>query len=476
MNRLFCLLAFLLAFLSLAWSMPARAGYAQLAPPPAFQSVGGVSTMSVGTAANGARYAGGHVLANASLNLGARVVTVPVAMRVAANAATFAVTKMNPWIAGLQLAAVAIPFVVEWFSRFNENSESKLSVDNNGKIIKTGPSSPSDPSDDFFSDVDTQGIDINLTKLANGLSIAESFRTNYGLLGGEPYCLAKPTDFFLQTGIEANVCGIGSVFRISVRTCRRAGGYFPGNSQNWAFCSGSNPLVYQSPAVQQITQSDLDLLSTFALNPKLLAELGIPIPVDPEPVVNPLSEPVGDFEVSPAGNTAPQLQPNPEPLRYPDGNPIPVPNTSPQVYNQPWFEVSPAPTPVEPWRVIIRPTVTQTLDPTPQKDPDGTTPKVEPPFDFYTDCDKYPGVISCSDVGSVPDSVNLPKQTKQFDLQDGPVFSGSGCPSNLDISFAGRGFQIVDMSVPCGWLSGLVKPIFILLSFISAVFIVRKAL
>ena len=88
-------------------SFNASAGYAQLAPPPGFTSVGGVSTMPVGAAANGARYVGGHVVANASLQAGARAITVPVAYRVAANAATFAVTRMNPWVAGATLVASA---------------------------------------------------------------------------------------------------------------------------------------------------------------------------------------------------------------------------------------------------------------------------------------------------------------------------------------------------------------------------------
>jgi hypothetical protein len=79
-------------------------------------------------------------------------------------------------------------------------------------------------------------------------------------------------------------------------------------------------------------------------------------------------------------------------------------------------------------------------------------------------------------VGEPPAPSAIPSETRTFDLQSGPTFSGGGCPSNLDISFAGHSFQIVDMSVPCGWISALVKPIILLLSFITAVFIVRSAL
>lgn len=424
--------------LFLAWLGPgfAFAGYAQLAPPPAFQSVGGVSTMNVGAAANGARYAGGHVMANATLNLGARAVTVPVAMRVAANAATFAVTKMNPWIAGLSLAASAIPYVIDWFTG------SDLEVTEQGKILVKGvPGEPVDAGDgDYW--VDSNGATVRISEYGSGAC------ANAGGYLGAAQCTN----------------GVSYGYQAVCKNYNRSG----------CLMSADPPMGEGTPA-RPPTSGDLAQLANSPINPALFPELGIPLPVDPVPIINPAVEPVGDVEIGPNGNPAPQLQPNSNPLRFPDGDPIPVPNTDPQLYNQPWLEVHPSPTVDQPWRVDVRPVVTQTTDPNPQPDPT-PTPDPVPPAEFYTDCEKFPGSLGCMPVGEPPAPSTIPSETRTFELQSGPTFSGGGCPSNLDISFAGHSFQIVDMSVPCGWISGLVKPIILLLSFITAVFIVRSAL
>lgn len=430
---------FVAAFLPAA----AFAGYAQLAPPPAFQSVGGVSTMNVGTAANGARYAGGHVMANASLNLGARVVTVPVAMRVAANAATFAVTKLNPWLAGLQLATLAIPYIVEWFQG------SDLAVNDDGVIIVPGTVGPVTAGD--LRIYTWEGVKTG-TQVYPGMT-----------------CPGTITTVKMQDQCSPGGGLVGWWMRSSCS---------PAWSNGWSgqYCgSGAMPTGSASPS-RAPTEDDLAPLVNSALNPQALAELGLPLPVDPEPVVNPAAEPVGDIEIGPNGNPAPQLQPNPNPLRYPNGNPVPIPNTNPQTYSQPWWEVEGAPTPTEPWRVTVRPVVTETANPDPQPDPDGTTPDPEPPFDFYTDCDKFPGSLGCAPVGDLPGPDEVPSETRTITLQSGPSFTGSGCPADVSFSIAGRTIDMVDMSVPCGWISGLVKPVFILLAVISAVFIVRKAI
>jgi len=429
-----------IAFFVVAF-MPAAvfAGYAQLAPPPAFQSVGGVSTMNVGAAANGARYAGGHVMANASLNLGARVVTVPVAMRVAANAATFAVTKLNPWLAGLQLATLAIPYIVEWFQG------SQLEVTPGGVIqVKGSPGTIFDP---------------NATRIRDGRTVAQAAAA---MSNG-----ADIVEFLVSQGKVP--CEGMSSYRISgINWIRNI-------VNSWCMAPTGMPVYSDASPTRPATEDDLSPLTQAALNPQALAELGLPLPVDPEPVVNPAAEPVGDIEIGPNGNPAPQLQPNPNPLRYPNGNPVPIPNTNPQTYWQPWWEVEGAPTPTEPWRVTVRPVVTETTNPDPQPDPDGTTPDPEPPFDFYTDCDKFPGSLACSQRGEPPDLEDIPDETRTFALQAGPTFSGAGCPSSVSFSIAGNSLQMFDSAVPCGWISGLVKPVFILLAVISAVFIVRKA-
>lgn len=412
----------------LCWvcAFAAHAGYAQLAPPPAFQSVGGVSTMPVGAAANGARYAGGHVIANASLNVGARAVTVPVAFRVAANAATFAVTKMNPWIAGLSLAASAIPFVLDWFSG------EELEVTPLGKIqvpAKPGQSIPAGPDDYWVVD---GGQVVRISSISNP--------PNCDAVAGYPQCTTG------QAQGRQTACFNGV----------RSG----------CFVSAPDPVTEGSPA-RPASEADLAPLASNPINPRVLVELGIPLPVDPNPVINPATEPVGDVVIGPNGNPAPQLQPSP--IRYPDGDPVPIPNTSPQRYTQPWHEVVPSPTPSEPWRVDVRPVVTETTDPTPQPDP---TPNPNPVGDFYTDCDKYPGSLGCMPVGTPPPDGTIPTQTRNITQQQGPSFGGGGCPANLVVSLQGMSITALNMAQPCSWIVNFVKPIILLLAAISAVMIV----
>lgn len=427
----------LLAFV-LFWLAPsAFAGYAQLTPPPGFSSVGGVSTIPVGAAANGARYAGGHVLANASLNLGARAVTVPVGMRVAANAATFAVTKMNPWIAGLSLVAAAIPYILDWFRGSN------LSVDGNGVIIVPGTTGP---------------------VTAGDLRIYtwEGIKSGTDIYPGM-YCPSGS----VTTVRLSDQCSAGGMVGWWMRSSC-AGSW----SNGWSgqYCgSGAQPVGASSPTTAP-TEADFVPLGNAPINPALFPELGIPLPVDPVPIINPAIEPVGNVEIGPNGNPASQLQPSP--YRIPNGDPVPIPNTNPQSYSQPWLEVHPSPTVTDPWRVDVRPIVTETTNPNPLPDP--TTPVVPP--DFYTDCEKFPGSLGCMSVGDPPSPESVPTQTRTITQQQGPTFGGAGCPANLTFTLRGQTYTGINMAEPCSWVSNLVRPVVLLLAFISAVGIVRSAL
>ena len=159
-------------------------------------------------------------------------------------------------------------------------------------------------------------------------------------------------------------------------------------------------------------------------------------------------------------------------MRIPNGDPVPIPNTNPPTYSQPWLEIHPSPTVTDPWRVDVRPIVTETPNPNPVPDP--TTPV--PPPDFYTDCEKFPGSIGCMPVGEVPPAEAIPRQTRNISLQNGPAFGGAGCPANLTFTLHGHTYTGINMSEPCGWISNLVRPVVLLLAFISAVGIVRSAL
>lgn len=488
-----------IAFLVAAF-LPAAAfaGYAQLVPPPAFQPVGpGVTTIPTTSPANNfiydvgparkavipstpmqindypfdnrAKYRAGFVGTRATLNVGTRTVGVPVALRVAAGAGRFAVAAFNPWVAGAQLAVLAVPFIIDWF---NAKPDSGLSVDDNQKIVKTEDvTAPSIPG---YPGLDVGDVDIDATKIKEGISIAQALQLGVGVVSNTNYCLGHaPTSWAVTVGVSAGSwCGYGATSVIHARTCKDVNGYFQGNSQDWVLCP-SPAIVTREDGVIFALLEDLAVMAQTAIDPQALAELGVPIMVEDLPVINPFAFPEGQVKVGET-NPAPELLSRP--IRYPNGDPVLIPGTDPPLYTQPWYEVTPSPTVDNPWRVNIAHVTTTTNDPAPVPDP-VPGEDVPPPIpDFYTDCDKFPGSVGCAAVGSPPDVETMPKETRTIGAISGPSFSGEGCPSNLNIAFAGHSFQIVDMSIPCGWISGLVKPIFILLSFISAVFIVRSAL
>lgn len=418
---------------------------------------------------NRAKYRAGFVGTRAGLNLGTRTVGVPVALRVAGGAAGFAVSAFNPWVAGAQLALLAVPFIIDWF---NGKPDSGLSVDDNQKIIKTEDSTA--PPVPGYPGLDVGDVDIEATKIKEGISIAQALQLGVGVVSNTHYCVGHaPTSWVVTVGVSAGGwCGYGSTSVIHARTCKQVSGYFQGNSQDWVLCP-SPAIVTREVGEILATLEDLAVMAQTAIDPQALAELDVPIMVEDLPIINPAALPEGQVKV---GETNPAPELFPRPIRYPNGDPILIPGTDPPLYTQPWYEVTGDPTPDNPWRVSVAHVTTTTNDPTPVGDPTDPVEPPPPPFDFYTDCDKFPGSVGCAAVGSPPDVETMPEQTRTIAGMAGPSFSGEGCPSNLNIAFAGHSFQIVDMSIPCGWISGLVKPIFILLSFITAVFIVRSAL
>lgn len=454
----------------------ATAGYAQLAPPPGITSVGGVSTIPVGAAANGARYAGGHVLANASLNVGARTVTVPVAMRVAANAGTFAATRLNPWVAGLVLAASAIPFVTDWLDDTHAGSKllDYIYDPETNEIIKKPINGFTPPPELSNAQLNLNGIDVSKLVDANG-------NTAYGYIATIQNWGSCQNMTGSMSAIPISSCPGGTSgvhIEYCVVTTPTAGGYFGG----FDMCHNA-PSLPQIPApvktratADQWAQIAADLAAT-PVNPALLPEIGLPIPIDPTPVINPSTQPSGDVLVGPLGNPAPQLQPSAQPLRYPDGDPVPNPNTSPQTYTQPWNEVWPSPTPSEPWRVDIRPTTTIVNSPTPAPDPVPNpvpNPGTSNPSTGtgQTDCEKFPNSLGCVPIGTPPD-IEVPKQTKTITLQDGPAFGGSGsCPASVYVTAGGQSVKAINMEQACGFISNYMRPLVLALAFLSAVMIV----
>lgn len=431
---------------------PVFAGYAMLKPPaPLVLQPGGLTTVPYANiaAANAPRIAGGHVLANASLNLGARTIVVPVALRVAANASVFAATKLNPYVAAASLAYGAWQLFNEWSNRdtylspLNPNA-SPLDVSDSGHIVEY----PEKEKVPFYKDWVT--LNPNGTTSPIKGPIAEySCTATYGRAPQVTLVMVHSASCDAGSASYYYVCNNGwnnGRFNYSIST----GCVVPGNLNSFDPSSAVSASPFR-----------LANLANAPISASLLPFLSPDIPVDPIPIINPLVEPVGDPLIGPDVNPAPVAQPSP--MNVPNGQAVPMPNTNPQTYLQPWHHIVPSPTPAEPWRVEIIQVVTV------ENQPIQDSPFIQQ----ETDCDKYPNSFACALLGDPEDDQQEnPKEGRNILLLSGSGFSGAACPANLVISSFAHSFQVFDSSVACGWIRAA-RPVILLLAALSALTIVR---
>lgn len=376
-------LAFVIAF---GAPLPSYAGFAQLKPPAGWSKGGSGSSPGPGgsfrfgaggAAANEAQFLAQTVRTNATLNVGGKLVTMPVDMRFAANAAQVAATFAfgNPWIWGTLAVGSA---AYNWFK------DAGLKVDN-GIWVKTDP---------------------------NVCSVAPCYE------------FANPiTSVYYPT--LSNACGsmVGlKFFGFVIASSVANGGTW---SQGSGVCSfkyvGSNdaqntnvparPRPPGDPAFTPIGDPEfhqkLDPKPIPDAMPKQLPEIDWPVElpiINPDPSIAPQPRPAP--ETSPRPLWIPSGNPvkNPNPDRNPDGSPktnpdgSPILNPKPDTWTQPGTRVVPAPTPEDPWQVDVKPEEITKPDPSPNPehsgDPEpGAVPKPSPAADIIT-CG-LPGTPPC---------------------------------------------------------------------------------
>ena len=103
---------------------------------------------------------------------------------------------------------------------------------------------------------------------------------------------------------------------------------------------------------------------------------------------------------------------------------------------------------------------------------DTTAPEdVKPPPDKESGlCALFPEILACKTLEE-PAEEAIPKETKNIEMQEGPQFGGAGCLPDVTVPVFGRQLTVLSMSTPCGWISDFLKPLFLLMASISAVFI-----
>jgi hypothetical protein len=183
---------------------------------------------------------------------------------------------------------------------------------------------------------------------------------------------------------------------------------------------------------------------------------GHPLPVEsPSPILNPTE---GD-------------NPTPSPMRIPTGDPIPIPNTNPQQYRQPYVDIVPSPTVDNPWRVDVKPGETTSTNPNPVENPtpDGQDKPAEEQEKSL--CEKHPDILACSKPElDVPDG-EIPKVTKQITYAEEGGFGGGSCPSNVYANLHGKQTMVYEWTRTCSVVSTYIRPIILLLGAMGALFI-----
>lgn len=186
-------------------------------------------------------------------------------------------------------------------------------------------------------------------------------------------------------------------------------------------------------------------------------------------------------------NPAPGENPSNRPQRIPTGQPVPIPNTDPQQWRQPYVDIVPAPTPDSPWRVDVKPGEVESPNPNPAEnpDPDGTDKPTEEQDKSL--CEKHPEIAACEKVEvtdkplpdqpklyepKYPDGISGLWNSKLQEIKATPLFnlapallpnvSTGSCPSwKVDLSIDGwtnAGLQ--DVSPPC-WVWDVAKLVII---------------
>jgi Neisseria meningitidis TspB protein len=410
----------------------AHAGYAQMSPPSGWSAPAAAGERAMFRAAANEAWVGNTVRTSGALNVGGRAVTMPVAMRLAANAPSFAARAMfgmNPLLMGAGMAAWLLLSNIQWDS-------------DQQKWTKAGPGwTPSD------------GLEYRITI---------SGQTTAWVGDPESAChqvlaLLQNVDGYARSGaLVSGQCvvtyqsgpNMGSSIALPVNW--RPAGNCP---IGWWWIGGTcSPNPQRVPMTQPEFEEALPGKPMPSTVPQELPP-GTPMPVE-QPVINP----------SPGSN------PQSQPMRVPQGNPQPVPDSNPQQWRQPMTRVTPAPSPSSPWQVDLTPEDVVSNNPDGIKDPttvEETDPSGQPRQPDL--CEKNPDILACQklSLGNLQ-PVAVPNQNKTLAItkDEGWGPASAACP-------APRTAQVLGMtlSMPFTMLcqfAEAIRPLFIAFAWLSA--------
>lgn len=417
------ILGALLALLSL----PANAGYALAKPPSGWvKSQDGIQMFKAPHTFPGND---GYFRTTATVNVGGRIVDVPAGLKVAANAASFAVPFIRSTPGGLIGTAVIQWLMMNGLSwddayqqwvkeqivapdgatRFEVLAQTTGQTNYMGRYA--GSCSASQPGD-----VTIQWSDASFTVYVRSAQPAPSG-------WGQFTCSGSYGGYTHNRTFSRAGCPSGAVLDIAIGSCG-VSEVRPATEQDWQSITGELPIaVAQELAVR------------------------MPLPVQ-----------------------LPEMLPQ----RVVLDSPVPVPATNPQQYRQQIVDIKPLPSLAEPWRVELKPGEVVTTDPVglPDTAPlDEQSPAADPSdakLDPQSLCDLYPDVLACQKLGSL-EAEPLPEKTVPMSIEPttGWGEGGGSCPADRSVTVLGRQMSM-RWSLFCDF-ADQVRPIVIAMAWLSAV-------
>lgn len=431
----------------------AHAGYAQAKPPPGFQpmpSAGPVTGWGYAKGANES-FVNGTVRTTTSLNVGGRTITMPAAMRFAANAPRFAAAALyaNPYLR-FGLAAAT------WLGI------AKVIWDEASQTWKSSDATLSQQSDGYTYWFSTYG------PYSNGQQACDQIKSLQGGAGGSSYAYSNG----ICTRTTPN--GYKTEYTIQQQTSSCPAGYYI-TSSGCTPDSPSKPLTkeeYERKLAPEVWTPGLPSIMPSEF-PNELPQ-GVPLPVE-IPVINPAPGPLPATPPAPR----PYFEPSGDPVANPNYNPNAQPSPTNQPYIIPGTRIVPSPTPSEPWRVDVQPVqrptesdVPKTADelnpqPDPNTNPD-QQPKDQPkPEEQQQLCEKFPDILACQKLDT-PEAQDLAREEVQISISPlgGWGAEDAACPAPKTAMVMGREVSLSWQPV-CDFATGL-RPLVIALAWLSA--------
>jgi len=235
------------------------------------------------------------------------------------------------------------------------------------------------------------GFDENATKLSTGETVAQAKAMyNDWLPGacGTNGCTARATPNASSCNNNRTYYSLhNSIGSLVTGWCLDANGAIP--------LAGTPPSKPTADQWEQLAQQ----LASIPVNPKLLEQMGKPIPVDPVPAINPPDQTGSQDLPIGVSNPAPTLPSRPLTVT---GEAVPVPNTSPQQYTQPTWTITPTNDAANPYGVTITSTSVTTGNPATPTNPSTPIPGTATPSTPDV-CAHNPNAAMCQPVGTITD-------------------------------------------------------------------------